>query len=121
MSRRPGVRPDLIRSSTVRLIDLVLESIADGRLDRVSMRKLPPWRAVVLARIAHRAHLMPRDELDGLVAEVIAVGVDGVLDSPTSDDLAIGDEYAGEIGWTQTGMIREAVPRRHPGSRHPSR
>jgi hypothetical protein len=124
MSRRPGVQPDLVRASTVRLIDLVLESMADGRLDRVSLRKLPPWRAVVLARVAHRARLMSMDELTKLTSKVIEVGVDGVLDSPTEADLKVDTEEGpdvGEIEWTQAGMIREAVPRRQTGSRHPSR
>jgi hypothetical protein len=133
-----GIRPNLIRAETVRLIDMVLESMADGRLDRVSLRKLPPWRAVVLARVAHRAHLMPRDELDALTEEVIRVGVDGRLEQYPSEPV----EPEPELGWswlpalparraprlpldapewTQRGMIQESVPRRQTGSRHPSR
>lgn len=74
-----GVRPDLVRAATVRLLDVVLESMADGRLDLSSLRRLPPWRAVVLARIAHRAGLMSRPELGRLVAEATDAGPDGVL------------------------------------------
>jgi hypothetical protein len=117
-----GARPDLIRAGTVRLIDLVLESMADGRLDRKTLRLLPPWRAVVLARIAHRAHLMPRDELDSLTEEVIRVGVDGVLDQPaTRLDLEVVYLDPDGIEWTQGGMVKESVDRRRTGSRHLSR
>lgn len=93
--------------------------MADGRLDRATLRKLPPWRAVVLARIAHRAHLMPRAELDQLTAEVERIGVDGILDQePVPDSPVVVDVGGGK--WTQSGMVLEPVSRRQTGSRHPS-
>lgn len=43
-------------------------------LDRTTLRRLPPWRAVVIARIAHRCGLMGRRELDELVREARVYG-----------------------------------------------
>jgi hypothetical protein len=76
-----GTRPEGLSLSinTVRELDLVLGSMADGRLHRAALRKLPPWRAVVLARVARRAGLMLQHELDTLIAEAIEVGPDGKL------------------------------------------
>jgi hypothetical protein len=84
-----GIRPDLVRAATVRLVDVVLESMADGRLDRSSLRRLPPWRAAVLARIAYRAGLMSRRELGRLIAEVIEAGPDGSLAPPPTGQLDV--------------------------------
>lgn len=133
-----GIRPNLIRAETVRLIDVVLESLADGRLDRGALRKLPPWRAVVLARIARRVGAMSQRDLDALTAEVVRVGVDGVL-APLPEPAVLPDPEYGPPRlrlapakprpgpappdapeWTQGGMVKQAVGRRHKGSRHPA-
>lgn len=103
-----GLRPDLVRAETVRRLDLVLEGLADGRLDLATMRRLPPWRAAVLARIARRAGLMPQQDLDELTEEIVKVGSDGVLDPPPAaapepDVLCVdGTE------WTKAGMIQKS-------------
>lgn len=65
--------------TTVRQIDLVLGELADGRMDWRTLKKLPPWRAVVIARIARLAGIIAAAELADLTAEAIKVGPDGVL------------------------------------------
>lgn len=102
-----GLRPDLARAETVRLLDVVLEEMADGRLDLASMRRLPPWRAAVVARIARRAGLMPQQDLDKLTEEIVKAGPDGVLDPPPVDAEAVDVLYVDGTEWTKAGMIRK--------------
>lgn len=59
--------------------DKVLNSISINEIDRVALRELPPWRAVLLARIAYQAKVLPRMELDRLADEARRVGGDGTL------------------------------------------
>lgn len=62
-------------SPAERLVEThVLVSIANGRLDLVALRSLPRWRAALLARIAYKARLMTRADLDELVREVAVLG-----------------------------------------------
>lgn len=52
----------------------VLASIANGHLDHAALRSLPPWRAVLLARVACKAGAMTRADRDALVREVHLYG-----------------------------------------------
>ncbi len=48
--------------------DDCLIDITDGKPPRSrSLRALPPWRAVMIARVALKARLMTQDEVDALV------------------------------------------------------
>ena len=60
--------------------DDCLIALESGRRpsDRI-LRKLPPWRAVMIARIALRMELMTQEEVDELVEEARTVGGDGKL------------------------------------------
>jgi hypothetical protein len=103
-----GLRPDLVRAETVRLLDSVLEGIADGRLDLATIRRLPPWRAAVLARIARRAGLMAQQDLDELTEEIVKAGSDGVLDPPPAPAPEPEPQYVDGTEWTKAGMIQKA-------------
>lgn len=50
--------------------DECLLAISEGkRSPMIALVALPPWRAVMIARIACRAGVMSQEELDGLVTE----------------------------------------------------
>jgi hypothetical protein len=62
------------------LMDVVLIAITDHKkipMDR--LRELPPWRAVLMARVAEIAGAMTRAEVDDLVREAREVGGAGHL------------------------------------------
>lgn len=59
--------------------DEVLLSITEGHLNHAALRLLPPWRAVILARVALKAGVMYRADCDDLVREAALVGGDGEL------------------------------------------
>lgn len=44
--------------------------------------KLPPWRAVMIARIAHNMGVMSTEEVYALIDQAKAVGGDGQLTEP---------------------------------------
>ena len=56
------------------LMDDVLIDITDGYDPIPRLRRLPPWRAVMLARAAEKCGLIERPVLDALIAEASAVG-----------------------------------------------
>lgn len=61
--------------------DDCLIAITDGkRPPDECLRKLPPWRAVLIARVALRAGVMSQEEVDALVAEARYIGGDGTLE-----------------------------------------
>lgn len=47
--------------------DDCLLAIADGRRIDVIIRRLPPWRAVLIARVALKAGVMNQEEVDLLM------------------------------------------------------
>lgn len=49
------------------------------RIDMAQVRRLPPWRAVMIARIAYKCGCLERRELDAMVREAQLVGGDGEL------------------------------------------
>lgn len=49
--------------------DDCLLAIADGRSIDVIIRRLTPWRAVLIARVALRAGVMSEEEVDLLMAK----------------------------------------------------
>ena len=55
-----------------------------GQEERAAMRTLPPWRAVMMARLAVSCGVMDRAELDALIDEAREVGGAGTL-SPLVD------------------------------------
>ena len=64
----------------IALMDYVLLAITDGKdipMDR--LRSLPPWRAVMLARVAVACGAMDADTLNRLVGEAKDVGGAGTL------------------------------------------
>ena len=61
------------------LMDDVLIDITDGYDPIPRLRHLPPWRAVMLARVAEKCGLIERPVLDALIAEASAVGGAGAL------------------------------------------
>lgn len=58
---------------------LVTMSSAEPYLDMTQVRRLPPWRAVMIARIGHKAGMIDRRTLDELVREATLVTGQGVL------------------------------------------
>ncbi|MGH9095292.1 MAG: hypothetical protein ACRDXE_09040 [Acidimicrobiales bacterium] len=75
-ARMADARPDFTGQQ-----DDCLLAITDGNpLPTKDLRTLPPWRAVMLARVAAKAGVgLERGTLDQLVAEASAVGGRGVL------------------------------------------
>lgn len=67
--------------------DDVLIGLSEGRLDQVAMRKLPPWRAMLLARVAVKANLMPPLQLEVMRRSANHVGGTGVLGVEVWTDL----------------------------------
>jgi hypothetical protein len=61
--------------------DDLLISIEDGEpLASAKLQRLPPWRAVMVARLAEKAGVaMEQGDVPQIVAEARAVGGDGVL------------------------------------------
>jgi hypothetical protein len=61
--------------------DHILRGLIGPRpwLDQRTLRRLPPWRAVLMARIAHKAGLMDRRAMDALIREAELVGGEGTL------------------------------------------
>lgn len=60
--------------------DDCLIDISDGKRPRESsLRQLPPWRAVMIARVAHKAGVMTEDEVNIYVIEARKVGGNGNL------------------------------------------
>lgn len=58
--------------------DDCLIAITDGRpVPLAALRALPPWRAVLIARVAARAGVMDQAAVDALVAEARSVSVFG--------------------------------------------
>lgn len=49
------------------------------RLARDQLYALPPWRAAMLARIAHSMGVMERAERDAIIREAALAGGDGTL------------------------------------------
>lgn len=68
-------------------MDDVLIGLTDGRLDQAAMRKLPPWRAVLLARVAVKCWLMPALQCEVMVRSAAHVGGNGVLGAEVWTDL----------------------------------
>lgn len=86
--------------------DIVLIDLSGGgRLTdrgRRALYSLPPWRAAMLARVAHRAAALSRGERDGIVREASAVGGNGTL-KPWSDRTPAEQQYGVRAGNT-TGL-----------------
>lgn len=61
---------------------LVSLSSIKPRIDMAVVRQLPPWRAVMIARIAYKCRVLPRRELDELTREAQLVGGMGTLKPP---------------------------------------
>lgn len=60
--------------------DECLLQIADGnKPDANDIRHLPPWRAVMIARVCEKANLMTADEVKAIVDEAARVGGKGYL------------------------------------------
>ena len=60
--------------------DLLIQmSSVRPRFDEQRCRELPPWRAVMFARVAHKAGLLSRAALDAMVREAQLVGGAGKL------------------------------------------
>lgn len=116
--------------TTVRQIDQVLAEMADGRMDWRTLKKLPPWRAVVIARIARRAGIIAQAELHDLTEEAISVGPEGELkpyrrkrrskqaieleqrlaeEPPPVATAATPPLPRDTPEWTQSGMIQKSV------------
>ncbi len=67
--------------------DDCLIAITDGKpLPQRSLRALPPLRAVMIARVAVKAGVMPQSELDDLIKEARLVGGDGRLPIAKTSD-----------------------------------
>jgi hypothetical protein len=62
--------------------DRVLIAISTGKMDFESLRSLPPWRAVLLARVACKAGVMTRADRDALIKEARDIGGNGKLHTP---------------------------------------
>ena len=77
------------RDEIFALQDNVLISITDGKMDHKSLRMLPPWRAVLLARVAHMAGAMSRELRDRVVKEARDVGGTGQLRSWEAEERLI--------------------------------
>jgi hypothetical protein len=75
-------------------MDDVLIAFQDGReIPMLKLRSLPPWRAVLLARVMHKAGALSQGAVDSLVRDAIHVGGNGELPndhwpSPTEDNYA---------------------------------
>ena len=54
--------------------DRVLIAASDGDLDYRSLTSLPPWRAVLFARVLHKSGLLTDRQLVTLVIEAAHVG-----------------------------------------------
>lgn len=61
---------------------LVAMSSATPKVHVHQIRRLPPWRAVMIARIAWKAGLLQRRDLDAMVREAQLVGGTGELKNP---------------------------------------
>lgn len=69
-----------LRALLARMDDCLI-AIEDGRpVPQASLRALPPWRAVLVARVAAKAGAIADDELARLVAEARRVGGAGRLE-----------------------------------------
>lgn len=65
-------------------MDELLLAIGEGKgLDPTRLRRLPPWRAVMLARVAVRAGAMPDQDLATLITDAVRVGGGGTLPPAT--------------------------------------
>jgi hypothetical protein len=53
---------------------IVLRSIIEGRLDHAALRRLPAMHAALVARVAWKAGVMARADLDQLTHEVHFTG-----------------------------------------------
>jgi hypothetical protein len=61
-----GLTPEVVQA----LQDRVLASMdGRGQFDHAALRELPPWRAVVLVRLAHRAGDVDREGRDAVIRE----------------------------------------------------
>ena len=69
MSEEPEAPPPPTAEEVLELTRLVLLSIVHQRLDHASLRKLPGMQATLLARVAWKARVMTRADLDKLVHE----------------------------------------------------
>lgn len=95
----PGMSldPDRIIAHT----DDVLVAITDGRpVTRDMLWRLPPWRAVLLARVAAKAGVMQPNEVIQLVEEARAVGGAGQLARRCA---RCGAELRGDGSWDDAG------------------
>lgn len=60
--------------------DDCLVDIADGKqINETKLRKLPPWRAVLIGQVAVRAGAMTQEAYDNLKAQATEVGGEGKL------------------------------------------
>lgn len=60
--------------------DQALLEISGGKkVDEANLRRLPPWRASMIADVAVRARAMPAKDRDAIRAEAAEVGGTGVL------------------------------------------
>jgi hypothetical protein len=60
--------------------DDCLIDIADGKkINETKLRKLPPWRAVLIAKVAVQAKAMTQEAYDKLVDQAAEVGGEGRL------------------------------------------
>jgi hypothetical protein len=72
---------EINRGEIIAAMDDVILAITDGQpvpMDR--MRSLPPWRAVMMARLALAAGALDGDTVAVLVAEAVVVGGAGRLE-----------------------------------------
>jgi hypothetical protein len=68
--------------------DDCLINISEGRPpDQKALRSLPPWRAVLIARVAQEAMVITREEVEELVDEASKVGGAGKLSRPKEDEV----------------------------------
>lgn len=82
---------DLSRSELFAYQDDCLIAISEGKQPRIeTLVKLPPWRAVLIARVANRAGVLSEKWVDALVEEARNVGGSGTLRIDVFEELKKG-------------------------------
>jgi hypothetical protein len=72
------------RDDLIAAMDDCLIAITDGKeIPEPRLRSLPPWRAVLIARVAVKAHAYRQEALDALTVEATRVGGNGSLGAPS--------------------------------------
>lgn len=78
--RLRDTHPVSAHDALIAAMDDCLIAITDGKpIPTARLRSLPPWRAVLIARVAHKAGAMGTVEVQALVDEARRVGGDGTL------------------------------------------